>query len=63
MAFFEGENALQQCEEWLERESRGQDVYGGVFLENKSRYNLELLTSNFHSGYPLYDVQVLDYFS
>ena len=63
MTFFEGENALQQCEEWLKRETvwtfwKRWDNYGAVFLENRSRYNLELVTSNCYSGYPQYDVQV-----
>ena len=30
-----------------------------MFVNNQSKYNLELTTSNYNTGYPAYDVKVV----
>ena len=60
MAYYEGSKSLQQCEDWVNTQINdlGLSICAGVFIQNKSKYNLELVTSNYNTGYPAFDVKV-----
>ena len=61
MTYYTGDNSLEECKGWLNRKERdlGLSVCASVIIENRSDYNLELVTFNSNAGYPEFDVKVI----